>query len=346
MKETVPPLNIAIIGCGRMGTLYGQLANEMALTRLVAICSEQPKPTAQAAAELGVPGYDGCRYREMLQAHPEIEAVVIGTPEWVHLDPVLASLDAGKHVLLEKPMAIDPVDAWRMTARAAEAGRTLMVCHSNRFNPRFALMRESVARGDIGNVMHMYARRNSLAPAVHRVLGRCPLAYWLAPHDIDMMLWTARSPVVFVSAASRSGANNDSDFILATLRFANGAVGILETSWCTPGFAGRPQNEAFVVRGDAGMVEVMGNEQGIAVYGADNTVRHPDTIFMPVIHGQTEGPYRSLLRHFAGAVRGLWAPLMSASDGAAVIEVAAAIAQSLESGQPVSVVAAQAVAVQ
>jgi predicted dehydrogenase len=338
MRENIPPLRVAIIGCGRMGTLYGQLANEMALTHLVAICSEQPEPTATAGEALRVPAYDGCRYREMLAAHPEIEAVVIATPEWAHLDPVLASLDAGKHVLLEKPMAISTADAWRMTERSAETGLTLMVCHSNRFNPRFALMREAVAGGEIGKVMHMYARRNSLAPAVKRVLGHCPLVYWLAPHDIDMMLWTAGSPVVSVSAASRAGADNDTDFILATLRFASGAVGILETSWCTPGFAGRPQNEVFVVRGDGGMVEVAGNEQGVAVYSGDNKVRYPDTIFTPVIHGQTEGPYRSLLRHFAGTVRGLWPPLMTAADGAAVIEVAAAISASLESGQATSCV--------
>ena len=127
MNNTGPPLPIAIIGCGRMGTLYGQLANEMALTRLVAICSEMPESTALAGEQLRVPAYDGCRYREMLQAHAEIEAVVIATPEWAHLDPVLASLDAGKHVLVEKPMAISPSDAWRMTGRAVELGLTLMV---------------------------------------------------------------------------------------------------------------------------------------------------------------------------------------------------------------------------
>lgn len=332
MNETPRPVYIGIIGCGRMGFLYGQISNELALTRLAAICSKDPESTGQAGKELGVPAYDGGRYREMLERHPEIEAVVVATPEWVHLDPVLASLDTGKHVLLEKPMTVSPEDAWQLVARAEALGLTLMVCHSNRFNPRFALMQQAVASREIGRVIHMYARRNSLAPAVQRVLGRFPLAYWLAPHDIDMMLWTAQSPVISVSAVSRAGGNGESDFIIATFRFASGAVGILETSWCTPGYSGRPQNEVFTVRGDAGMIEVMGNEQGLAVYRADNTARYPDTIHLPVIHGQTEGPYRSLLRHFAGAVRGLWPPLMTGRDGATVIDVASALARSLESG--------------
>jgi predicted dehydrogenase len=328
MKGAVRPLPVAIIGCGRMGTLYGQLCNELALTRLVAVCSEDAESTARAGVALDVPAYDGGRYAEMLARHPEIEAVVVATPEWAHLDPVMASLAAGKHVVVEKPMAVSPADARCMTDRAGGLGLTLMVCHSNRFNPRFALMREAVVRGEIGNVVHMFARRNSLAPAVERVRGRIPLAYWLAPHDIDMMLWTTRSPAVAVHATAQRG-----DFISATLHFANGSIGVLETSWCTPGAAGRPLNELFTVRGDAGMIEVVGAEQGLAIYRADNTAHYPDTVHTPLIHGQTEGPYRSLIRHFAGAVRGLWPPLMSASDGAAVIDVAAALARALESGR-------------
>src|SRR4051812_6680199 len=103
MKDAVQPLSIGIIGCGRMGFLYGHLCNELALTRLVAVCSEDAVGTAHAGSALGVPAYDGGRYGEMLERHPEIEAVVVATPEWAHLDPVMASLAAGKHVLVEKP---------------------------------------------------------------------------------------------------------------------------------------------------------------------------------------------------------------------------------------------------
>jgi predicted dehydrogenase len=162
----------------------------------------------------------------------------------------------------------------------------------------------------------MYARRHSLQAAVDRVLGRFPLAYWLAPHDIDMMIWTARSPVLSVRAGSPDGATTRSSFISATLRFANGAEGVLETSWCVPSTGGRPSNELFTVRGDQGAIEVCGNEQGLCIYGSGSTVCYPDTIQSPCVHGQVEGPYRSLLRHFAGDVRGLWEPLISPREAA------------------------------
>lgn len=333
MKQPVKPVALAIIGAGRMGVLYGQIANDLALTQLVALTSEQPETTAAAAKLLEVPGYDGGRYAEMLESHPEIEAVVIATPEWVHLDPVLTSLRAGKHVLVEKPLAVAPEDAWAMVEAGTQTDKVLMVCHSQRFNPRFALMREAVTGGEIGKVQHLFARRNSLRPAVNRVKGHFPLPYWLAPHDIDMMLWTVGSPAVSVRAETGAGG----DFILATIRFACGAVGVLETSWCSPGFAGRPLNEIFTVRGDAGMVEVLGKEQGLAIYTGTNSVRYPDTYHAPVIHGQTEGCYRSLIRHFAGAVRNLWPPVIAAREAAAVIEIAHAFQQSLESGSDVKV---------
>jgi predicted dehydrogenase len=140
MNREIAPLAIGIIDLGRMGSLYGQLCNEMALTRLVAICGEDGNATAEIAEVWGVPGYDGCRYRQLLCEHPEIEAVIVATPEWVHSEPVTAALEAGKHVLVEKPPAISPDEAWQMTACAEHFGLTLFVCHSLSFLSRFALM--------------------------------------------------------------------------------------------------------------------------------------------------------------------------------------------------------------
>jgi UDP-N-acetylglucosamine 3-dehydrogenase len=333
MSSVANPLPLAIIGAGRMGTLYGQIANELVQAQLVALCGETAESTRAAAEKLNVPGYASGRWQEMLERHPEIEAVVVATPEWIHREPVIDALNSGRHVLVEKPLAVSPTDAWHMADTARSSGKVLTVCHSQRFNPRFALMREAVVSGDIGKVMHVYARRHSLQPAVNRVLGHFPLPYWLAPHDIDMMLWTVGAPVKAVNAWSGDGGASRTDFIGASLRFANGVVGVLEASWCTPGSGGRPLNELFTVRGDAGSVEVIGHEQGLAIYRGDGTVRFPDTYHSPVINGQTDGYYRSLLRHFIGAVRGLWPVCITAEEAAAVIDVACAIQVSIESGR-------------
>jgi predicted dehydrogenase len=240
-------------------------------------------------------------------------------------------------VLVEKPMSINVADAARMVAQAEQAGVHLMVCHSLRFDPRFAALRQAVAEGGVGDVLHLYARRNAPQIAVERVIGRFPLVFWLAPHDIDMMIWTTGSPVRKVMAYSRAGGKERVDFIIAVLTFANGAIGVLESSWGTPVVSGQPLTEQFTVRGTAGMVELLGNQTGVGVYRAGAAPEYPDIGYTPVIHDQQEGMFRRLLHHFVGVVRNQWSPVVTGADGLAAIRVAAAIDQSLAAGREVVV---------
>ena len=112
---------------------------------------------------------------------------------------------------------------------------------------------------------------------------------------------------------------------------------MLESSWGTPAVSGRLQNELFTVRGTAGAVEVLGNENGVAVYRTGAPPDYPDTGYAPVLHDQQEGTFRRLVHHFIGVVREQWAPVITSADGLAVIRVAAAIDQSLQEAREVVV---------
>ena len=119
---TKSPLGIAVVGPGRMGRVYARLADELSETRLVAVCGRSEASTREVAYQYQVPGYPHARHAEMLavhQSHAGIDAVVVSASEWMHTKPVLASLEAGKHVLVEKPMAVSPADA-QMMVQAAE----------------------------------------------------------------------------------------------------------------------------------------------------------------------------------------------------------------------------------
>ena len=333
-EAPVKPVGTAVIGPGRMGGLYARLLDQSASTRLVAVCGHGEVTAQNVALELGVPFYTGARYHDMLANHPQIEAVVVATSEWAHAGPVGACLASGKHVLVEKPMATSPSDAARMVHEADRNGVDLMVCHSLRFDPRFAAMRQAVARGDVGEVLHIYSRRSSQPEAVDRVLGRFPLAYWLLPHDVDLALWTTGSAVDRVRAYARWGASHRQDLIVVVLTFECGALAVLENVWGSPTRAGRPQNQLFTIRGTAGAVEVLPFENGLAIYGA--TAEYPDTSAAPDVHGQTEGMSRSLIRHFAGVIRKLWKPLITSRDGLAVVRIASAIDASLREGREIT----------
>ncbi|MEZ4865064.1 MAG: Gfo/Idh/MocA family oxidoreductase [Caldilineaceae bacterium] len=337
MQPNLTPVNLAIVGPGRMGQLYARIAAESATMRVAAICGHRADATQAVAAAHQAPGYANSDYQTMLAAHPEIDAVIVAASEWAHLEPVLASLAAGKHVLVEKPMALSVADATSMVQQATQAGVQLMVCHSLRFDLRFAALRQAVVTGAVGEVLHLYARRYTSQRAVERVLGRFPLAFWLAPHDIDMMHWTTSSPVQKVMAYARAGGKERVDFIIAVLTFANGAIGVLESSWGAPAVTGQPVTEQFTVRGTAGMVELLNNQSGVAVYHAGSAPVYPDIGYTPVIHDQQEGIFRRLLHHFVGVVRNEQPPVVTGADGLAAIRVAAAIDQSLRTDREIVV---------
>ena len=123
---TNSPLKIGVVGPGRMGRVYARLASELAETHLVAVSGRSEGSTREVAEQYGVPGYPNVGHEEMLANHPEIEAVVVSASEWMHTAPVLAALEAGKQVLVEKPMAVSAADAQMMVDTAERVGGRLM----------------------------------------------------------------------------------------------------------------------------------------------------------------------------------------------------------------------------
>jgi predicted dehydrogenase len=329
-------LKLAVVGAGRMGQLYARIAAELPQTELVAVCGRSEVPVAAVARRWGVPGYAGGAYRRMLDELPDLDAVVVATPEWLHLEPALAAIEAGKHLLLEKPMATDVADAARILAAADGAGIRLMVCHQLRFDPRYALAKEAVERGEIGELLHIYARRNTTSLAAARVRGRIPLTCWISPHEIDLLLWITGSPVVGVSARSGGDARQPEGYFLATLRFASGVVAVFEQSWGAPPLAGRPRQALLDLRGTEGTIEVTPQEQGLAIFKAGGAA-YPSVIESPVVHGRVTGVFPALVTHFAECVSSGRPPLVGGQEGYAAVAVADAIARALEAGREIRV---------
>jgi predicted dehydrogenase len=329
------PLKLAVVGVGRMGQLYARIASELPVTELVAVCGQRPEPVAVLARQLGVPEYSGGAYRQMLADHPEIDAVVVATPEWLHLDPALTVIGEGKHLLLEKPVATDLDEAQRIVDAAEAAGITLMVCHQLRFDPRFALTKEALDRGDIGELRHIYARRHSNSAAAARVAGSIPLTCWTSPHDLDLLLWLTGSQVISVAAHTHGDQTEPEGFFQATLRFASGVTAVFEQSWAAPRLGGRPRQALFDLRGTLGAIEVTPAEQGLAVFTAGTPI-YPVLFDSPVVHGRVFGVFPALVSHFAECIARRRAPLTSGRDGLDAVRVAEAIGRALAAGREVT----------
>ncbi|MBI3973879.1 MAG: Gfo/Idh/MocA family oxidoreductase [Chloroflexi bacterium] len=325
-------LKVGVIGTGRMGRLYARIITELPQTELRAVCGRSEAPVAELALQWNVAGYAGGDYRRMLEAHPDLDAVVVATPEWLHLGPALAVMGAGRHLLLEKPMAASVLDAERIATAAESAGVTLMLCHQSRFDPRFALLKEAVDRGEIGEVLHVYARRNTTAVAAARVEGRIPLTCWISPHDLDLLLWITGSRVTSVAARTHGGARAPDAYFVATLGFANGVTAVFEQSWGAPPLDGRPRQAQFDVRGTAGVIEVSVNEHGLGIFKPDSAV-YPPLFESPIVHGKVFGVFPAMVAHFADCVLSGRRPLIDGRDGLATVVVADAIARALREGK-------------
>jgi phthalate 4,5-cis-dihydrodiol dehydrogenase len=143
-------LGIGIIGTGRISGAHAVAARAVAGVELAGCADVDPERRARFTDRHGGAGY--ASYEELL-ARPEVEAVVVALPHFLHCDVTIAALQAGKHVLLEKPMAMTVAECDAMIAAAENTGRTLMVAHSQYFFPVNQTARALIAEGAIGPIV-------------------------------------------------------------------------------------------------------------------------------------------------------------------------------------------------
>lgn len=151
-------MRVGVIGVGAFGESHVAAYCSLPYVTVAAVCSRDANRTQEVAARYHVSRWH-TDYHEML-AQNELDAVSVVTPEDAHLGPTLAALQAGKHVLVEKPIATRLDEAEQMLAAARAAGVYLMPGHVLRFETRCAMVKEQLAAGELGRVVSISARRN------------------------------------------------------------------------------------------------------------------------------------------------------------------------------------------
>jgi predicted dehydrogenase len=327
-------VNCGVIGLGFFGEKHAEVLAHLPGARLHAVCTRDDRRRHALAERLKVPKHYA-RYDDLL-ADPQIEAVCVTTHVDDHAAPVLAALAAGKHVLVEKPLARTVADCDRMIAAAQRAGRILMVGQICRFNPRYAIARERVAQGEIGQIVSMYARRNIPAARSATVLEKIGPLLGDGVHDTDLMLWISGAPIESAFGMThRIRKLKYPDLGWAMYRFATGAIGVIENVWCLP------DNTPFRIHEE---VEIIGTQGSIYVHGADDSlvvqtaagVDYPDALYWPQFHGETMGALRAELAYFVDCVaHGKSPTIVTAEEARAAVAAVIAAERSAETGQVV-----------
>lgn len=157
MIKNSPPVGVAVIGCGSISQwshlpAYAAMA-ETGLTKIVAVCDSVTERAAEMAAKYQAKAYTD--YQSLLK-NTEIQAVSVCTPNFIHAEVSIAALNAGKHVLCEKPMAVTAAEAEAMiaatTAAAAKSGLKLMIAQSQRFAPAHIKAKAIVESNVLGKI--------------------------------------------------------------------------------------------------------------------------------------------------------------------------------------------------
>lgn len=232
------PVRLCILGAGRAGAVHARNVRfNSGDADVVAVVDEDLARAQLLAAEVGGEGYT--TLARALAAAGGIDAVVIATPTFSHRDLAVEALDAGLHVLCEKPMALSAIECDEMIAAAARADRVLQIGFVRRFQPEFVEAAAQIDAGVIGEVMLVKSltRGPGLPPTwAHDITQSNGLLAEVNSHCFDTVRWMAGSEIVRVYAevSNRKGeaqgvtAASFYDNAVVTLRFANQAIGTID----------------------------------------------------------------------------------------------------------------------
>ncbi len=285
-------------------------------------------------------------YRDLL-ANPEIDAIIISaTPEILHFPMARESLLAGKHVFLEKPIAVELSEADELIALARAKGLSFTIGYSQRFNPKFAYVKRSIDDGTIGEPISALVSRHITRGLGNKITGRGKLspAAMEATHDIDFVLWcfAPRKPVRVYAQEVRKVMQKTVDapdcvWIIVTLD--DGSVFTIGAGWVQP-----PAYPNF----SSTWIEMVGTEGSILVDDTHrdvvlNTMQKGIVLPLSTMPGEKvahvyAGPMEAETMHFLESIALHRQPLVTAEQARIVMQIYQAADQSALENRPIDIV--------
>ena len=220
-------LNVGVIGIGSMGQNHARVYSE--ITNLVGIADLDEKALSRTSERFNVKSYRD--YRELLE-HKDLDAVSVSTPTSMHFEVAWAAIEAGKHVLIEKPMCGELDKAEQLVAKAKKKGVVVAAGFIERHNPVVGFTKSLIEKKQFGEVISVSSRRVSSFPARIKDVG---VIMDLGIHDIDVIRYLLGSKVSSVYALTgKIGHTEFEDHANVLLEFENGVFAFVEVNWLTP----------------------------------------------------------------------------------------------------------------
>ena len=320
--DPMVPVKVGVIGIGNMGWHHARVLSLLKDADLVGVADPDPERGGLATEQFGCRWFED--YRSMLV---EVEAVCIAVPTLLHHAVGLACLEAGLHVLIEKPIAASQEEASALIEASHQAERLLQVGHIERFNPAFRELIKVVANEE---VVVLEGRRHS--PHGDRA-NDVSVVLDLMIHDIDLVLELAQAPVVRMAAAGGRSAEGPIDYVNATLGFSNGVVASLTASKMS-----HRKIRSLSAHCRSSLVETDFLNHTLHIhrrahewYSADHgELLYRNDGFIEEVSTTSIEPLYAELEHFLQCVRGRETPAVDGQQASRALQLADLIEQAVE----------------
>lgn len=338
-------IKVAVVGCGYWGANLVRNFHQLNECELTTCCDMDPArldpirrlyPTVRTTT----------RYQEVLE-NDDVTAVALATPVKTHYSLAKEALLHGKHVLVEKPLAMTSDHCSELIDLAARNKLVLMVGHTFMYNPALVKVKELARPDHLGDLYYLYSQRVNLG----RVQSDINALWSIAPHDISIAIYLLDQLPVEVSARGACYLHPKiEDVVFITLTFPNGVVAHIHVSWIDPSkvrrvtLVGSRRMIVYDDIADEGKVKVY--DKGVLkggdgqIYGEFHYRLHSGDIYAPRI--DMKEPLANECAHFVECIKERKPPLSDGQNGLEVVRVLAAAQRSLENqGMPVRIPAGE-----
>jgi predicted dehydrogenase len=304
-------VKVGVAGVGHMGKEHARIYSELQEAELVGVHDSNPDTARKIAAKCKTRAFGSLE--EMVDA---VDAASIVTPTTTHLAIAEPFLRKGKHVLVEKPIAMDTAEARKLVDLAEKHGAKLAVGHVERFNPVLVALEER-----LGRPRFIEAHRLSPYPGRSTDIG---VVMDLMIHDLEIILHLVRSPVTSVDAVGVPVLSKGEDIANARIRFANGCVANLTTSRISP----EKLRKIRVFQDDAYLSLDYMKQEGEIYKRLDGKITRDK---IPVMKGE---PLKNQLAEFVMNVRENTDPRVAGAHGFEALKLASQICGQIGSMRP------------
>jgi predicted dehydrogenase len=336
-------IKIGIVGAGTWGETHASIYREHPYAEPVAVCDKDKGKAVALAQKYGI-SQVYTDYREMAEKSG-CDAVAVVTPDFLHADIACAFADAGKHLLIEKPLATTREDIERIMEAVKRNNIRCMVDLHNRWSAPFNLAKQKVEAGIIGEPYTAYIRHSDIKWVATDLLpwaASSSILWFLGSHSLDTIRWIFNDEIKQVYSVKRSGVLkalgvDTPDIYLSTLEFEKGGVVQMENGWITPNGNGNVNDFRCSILGTKGQININASNHDLIQLVTDEATATPDVLVSNMVFDRCKGLSYESIRDFVDRLVDGGEFRVSLEDARRGALAIMAIMESAEAGKPVPV---------